>query len=146
MTTIKSNFFKGYNMLIAGLLSILGFSTSCNILPLAEYGSPSAKYIINGKVTSVETGKAIKGVRVSMQGDSTLTNADGSYQVVEKYGFPGDQLLQITFKDIDGAANGEYANIDTVVEIKDPQYTGGDGDWYSGEATEEFSIKLNPKK
>ena len=54
--------------------------------------------------------------------------------------------FNIEFIDIDGAENGEYQSLDTIVEFKDPHFTGGDGDWYAGETSKEFNIQLNPKK
>ena len=81
-----------------------------------------------------------------MLGDSVMTDINGNYQVTDKYGFPKDQTYDIKFKDIDNAQNGQFENLDTIVEFKDPIFKNGDGDWYRGETEKEFNIKLDPKK
>jgi len=141
---MKIKILKTYNVLIAGLLAILGFATACNSKD--EYGTPSAKFIVNGKVKSSETDQPIENVRVTVQGDTAYTNASGGYQVVDKWGFPTDQTYIIEFKDIDGELNGEFSDLDTIVEFKDPKFSDGNGDWYSGETSKEFDVKLTPKK
>lgn len=141
---MKIKILKTYNVLIAGLLAILGFTTACDSKD--EYGTPSAKFIVNGKVKSSETDQPIENVRITMQGDTTYTDVNGAYQVVDKWGFPTDQTYNIKFLDIDGEANGEFSDLDTIVEFKDPKFTNGDGDWYSGETSKEFDVKLTPKK
>jgi putative lipoprotein (rSAM/lipoprotein system) len=144
MKTARIKFLKTYNVLIAGLLAILGFSSSCDSKD--EYGTPSAKFMVNGKVKSLETDLPIENIRVVMQGDTAYTNADGTYQVVDNWGFPSDQTLHIRFQDIDGVANMEFSDLDTIVEFKDPKFTGGNNNWYSGETTRVFDVKLAPKK
>ncbi|MDY0104616.1 MAG: radical SAM-associated putative lipoprotein [Lentimicrobium sp.] len=141
---MKIKILKKYNVLIAGLLALLGYTTACDSKD--EYGTPSAKFIVNGKVISSETDQPIENIRVTMQGDTTYTNADGVYQVVDNWGFPTDQTYKIDFNDIDGAANGGFSGLDTIVEFKDPEFSDGNGDWYSGETSKEFDVKLTPKK
>lgn len=141
---MKIKLLKTYNVLITGLLAILGYSTACDSKD--EYGTPSAKFIVNGKVKSSETDLPIKNIRVTMQGDTTYTDFNGAYQVIDKWGFPTDQTYNIQFSDIDGEANGEFSNLDTIVEFKNPKFTDGDRDWYSGETSKEFDVKLTPKK
>jgi putative lipoprotein (rSAM/lipoprotein system) len=141
---MKTKILKTYNVLIAGLLAILGFTTGC-IIKL-EYGAPSAKFIVNGKVKSSETDQPIENIRVTMQGDTAYTDANGVYQVVDKFGFPRDRTYNIDFKDIDGVINGEFSDLDTIVEFKDPKFINGDGDWDHGETSKEFDVKLTPKK
>lgn len=140
---MKIRFLKTYNVLIAGLLTMLGFSTACDSKD--EYGTPSAKFVVKGKVKSSVTDQPIENIRVSMEGDTSFTNARGEYQIADKWGFPSDQTYHIEFRDIDGETNGEFNVLDTIVEFKNPEFTGGDGDWYSGEATKEFDTKLNPE-
>jgi len=141
---MKIKILKTYNVLIAGLLAILGFTTACDSID--EYGTPSAKFIVNGKVKSSETDQPIMNVRVTMQGDTAYTDVNGAYQVVDKWGFPKDQTYDLEFVDIDGEANGEFSDLDTIVEFKDPIFINGDGEWYSGETSKEFDVKLTPKK
>lgn len=147
---IKTNYamrikiLKTYNVLLVGLLAILGFTTACDSKD--EYGTPSAKFIVNGTVKSLENDQPIKNISVTIQGDTAYTDVNGAYQVVDKFGFPKDQTFNIEFSDIDGKANGEFNDLDTIVEFKDPKFTNGDGDWYSGETSKEFDVKLTPKK
>ena len=49
MGTVYHSILKGFNWILAGLLSLLGFSvTSCGATD--EYGSPYAEYELKGKV------------------------------------------------------------------------------------------------
>jgi putative lipoprotein (rSAM/lipoprotein system) len=141
---MKIKILKTYNVLIAGLLAILGFTTACDSKD--EYGTPSAKFIVNGIVKSSGSDQPIENIRVTMKGDTSYTDANGKYQVVDKWGFPSDQTNNIKFQDIDGAVNGEFYDLDTIVEFKDPTFTGGDGHWYSGETSKDFDTKLTHKK
>lgn len=146
MKKVEIKFLKFYNAIIFGLLAILGFATSCEILDSpVGYGTPTAKFIVNGNVKSIETNNAIDNIRVVVQGDSSQTNSQGEFQV-EIVEFPIEQTFNIKFKDIDGAINGEYEDLDTVVKFTNPKFTNGDGHWYSGETTKEFDIKLTPRK
>ena len=83
---------------------------------------------------------------LAMQTDSVYSDNKGNYQVVDEFGFPISHSYSITFTDIDGTANGEFQTLDTVVEFKDPVYTGGDGHWNEGETQKEFNVVLKPKK
>lgn len=144
MKRVQIKMLKSYNVLIAGLLAIIGFASSCDSKD--EYGTPSAKFIVNGKVTSSETEQPIENIRVIMQNDTSYTNPEGVYQVTDKYGFPTDQTYNIKFQDVDGEINDDFNNLDTIVKFTDPKFSGGDGDWYSGETSKEFDVKLTPKQ
>lgn len=148
MKKVKIRFLKTSNAIIAGLIALLGFAASCEKEndTKVEYGTPSAKFIVNGKVISSESNLAVENIRVVMKGDTTRTDSDGKYQVMDEYGFPGSQAYDIQFQDTDGAENGDFQDLDTIVEFIDPQYTNGSGNWYSGEASEELNVELNPKK
>lgn len=142
-------FLKTHNVIIAAFLSLLGFASSCEkINPdiQVEYGSPSAKFIINGKIESADSNKPIENIRVIIQRDTAMSDSEGKYQVINTWSFPTAQSFNIKFQDIDGISNGEYQNLDTIVEFKNPQFKNGDGHWYSGEATTDFNVKLKPKK
>lgn len=144
MKKARNRILRSYNWLIATLMAMLGFASSCE--PVAEYGVPTADFIVNGNVTSEETGQPIRNIRVSMQGDTSITNADGTYQVIDRWGFPTEQTYEIQFSDVDGETNGEFIDLDTIVQFKNPEFSGGDGDWYSGKTSKEFNVKLKPKK
>ena len=144
MKKVEIKFLKSYNAIIAAILVILGFASSCDSKD--EYGTPSAKFIVNGKVESSENNAALENIQVIMQSDTVRTDENGNYQITDKWGFPVDQTYTIQFRDIDDIENGEFENLDTIVEFKDSQFTDGDGDWYEGETEKEFNIKLTPKK
>ena len=146
MKKVKIRFLKTSNAIIAGLIALLGFTASCEKDSKVEYGTPSAKFIVNGKVVSSNSNQAIENIRVVMKADTTRTDSEGKYQVVDEYGFPGSHSYDIQFQDTDGAANGDFQDLDTIVEFVDPQYSNGSGNWYSGEASEELDVELNPKK
>lgn len=140
---------KTYNTLIVGLLTLLGFSSSCDKngnFGGDEYGVPSAKFIVKGKITSSDTNQAVKGIQVNMQNDTTYTDENGQYQVSDNYGFPSDQSYVVEFKDVDGEQNGEFENADSTVVFKDSEYSNGDGNWYAGETSKELNVKLSSKK
>ena len=147
MKRVKNKFYKTSNAIIFGLLALLGFASSCSKEPNSkvEYGTPSAKFIVNGKVNSKETNIPIKNIRVVMDRDTSFTDNEGNYQVVENNGFPDNQTFHIHFQDIDSTINGDYENLDTTVEFVNPQFVNGDGHWYEGETSKEFNVKLDKK-
>lgn len=151
MKKIKIGFLKKYNAIISILLSLLGFSTACEHgldeygAPAVEYGVPYATFIVKGNITSETTGNAIPNIRVVMNYDTAYTDADGNYQV-ENTEIPIDQTFPIVFDDIDGESNGTYQSLDTIVEFEDPEFTGGDDSWDSGETEIELNAKLKSEE
>jgi putative lipoprotein (rSAM/lipoprotein system) len=101
---------------------------------------------VQGKVVSLSNDQAINNIQVVMKGDTVMTDQNGNYQVADKFGFPTDQTYTVRFKDVDGALNGVYDNLDTVVEFKNPKFINGDGHWYKGETEKDVTVKLSPKK
>ncbi len=94
METVFHFILKGFNWILAGLLSLLGFSvTSCGATD--EYGSPYAEYELKGKVTDMN-GDPIQGIEINYGGiynnvlspsyiseiyKSPQTQKDGSYDI-----------------------------------------------------------------
>jgi len=149
MKNLKIEFLKKHNRLISFLLSILGFSAVCVLNGCAygtpvEYGVPNASFIVKGTVKSENNSALIPHIRVVMGNDSTYTDSSGNYQV-ENNGFPQDQSYLLKFKDIDGSVNGEYQTQDTIVEFKDPQFTGGSDSWYAGRTEKVVNVNLKSK-
>lgn len=146
MKKTKTNFLKFYNIILVGVLSALGYAscTKPGPDPVAEYGVPSAKFIINGTIEDQETGDPIENIKVTIHQKTVAADAQGKYQIIEN-GFGGDMTFNIQYRDEDGIANGEYNDLDTIIEFKDPQFVNGDG-WYAGETSKEFDIKLTPKQ
>ena len=134
---MKIKFLKTYNAIIAALLAILGFSCGSS---LDEYGTPEAKFIIKGKVSSKDTQQPIENICVNMGRNTVFTNVKGNYQVTV-WGFPEDQACLVKFHD----TGGMYMDLDTLIEFKNPQFTGGDKKWYEGEASKTVDVQLTTK-
>jgi putative lipoprotein (rSAM/lipoprotein system) len=160
MAPIKLKFLNSYNSLIVLLISVLGFSSSCDLISY-EYGSPHADFIINGKIESSANNEMIPDIIVEMRnvkntddGQSNIrlvatgfsNSWTGSYRLTDNATSPEDKTYQIKFIDTDGALNGEYETLDTTVVFKDTKFKGGDGHWDRGVAEQELNIKLKPKK
>ncbi|HET6557713.1 MAG TPA: radical SAM-associated putative lipoprotein [Prolixibacteraceae bacterium] len=156
MVAIKRKFFQSVNSMIVFLISLLGFTVSCEVE--AEYGTPHADFIIHGKITSVADSKPIPEIIVEMryvdeeasyQSGLMATgfshHTTGSYDVSSRTN-PDDQTFRLRFIDTDGPKNGEYETLDTTVVFQDPKFVKGDGSWYRGYVTKELDIKLKPKE
>ncbi len=147
MKRIEIKWLKMFNSLIYMALSMLGFSmSSCGGIG-SMYGTPEADFIIRGKVTDKRTNQPIENVEVEVSGDwnKTSTDANGKYKITVN-DFPESQTFPVRFRDVDGNLNGLYMDLDTIVEFKDPEFTGGKGNWYEGKTTKEFNIQLDPKE
>ena len=144
MKKLKIKFLKKYSALIAAVVGLFS-SSPCSMVQPVEYGTPSARYVVDGKVTDNGTGKPIENIRVSMGGDTAFSKADGSYGIVRDVTFPKDTSFTLKFEDTDGSANGQYANLDTVVKFKKSEFKGSDGKWNYGENHKNIDIKLNKK-
>lgn len=143
---MKKAALKTYGKIVGILLSLVTFLTGCDWPfspePIAEYGVPSAEFIIKGKVTSSATEKPIKNIRVVIPGikyplqglDTTYTDANGEYEV--KYGdFPiFSEQYKVIFSDTDGTNNDGQFKSDTlkVSFSAEDQIKKGSGSWYSG--------------
>jgi len=150
-----------YTRIISFFLVLLGFS-SCDGIgpdPVDEYGVPSAKFKVNGKIADAESEeeKAVKGIKVVIGQayenetskhvhyiDSVLTDKDGKFDlsVIE---FPTSQKFILKIEDIDGVENGLYETKTEDVEFSDPTFQNGSGNWYEGEATKDVgTLKITP--
>jgi putative lipoprotein (rSAM/lipoprotein system) len=151
MKKIRLSLFKRLNTLISFMLSVLGFGAACSLssceygTPAPHYGTPYSTFKVKGNVKSEVTSNAIPNVRVVMGFDTTFTDKSGNYQI-SNTNFPDNQSFLIKFIDIDGETNGEHQDLDTIVEFIDPEFTGGTGDWDSGETEKEVNVKLKEKE
>jgi len=143
MKKAETNYLRFYNFVILGLLTALGFSVSCS--SQMEYGMPSATFKVNGTIEAKDSKMPIENIKVVMRGDTAFSDSNGKYYLEDKYGSPGNSIYDINFIDYDGSLNGEYKNLDTLVEFINPEFEGGDGHWYEGEITREFNVELMPK-
>lgn len=154
---MKLKVYSFYSRIISFCLIVLGFGSCSNDDDLVvEYGTPSAKYKVSGKVVSEDTKQPIKGIRVVMienideskfpyiQGDTVYTNAEGKFDTGELLHFPHNKF-KIKIQDIDGANNGEFEDKEQIIEFKSSDYIGRDR-WYEGEAQKDMgTIELTPK-
>lgn len=133
---------KTYGKILAFVLSLFGLH-SCDIVePRVEYGSPSADYIVKGKITSADTKKPIKGIRVITpydmykgQADTVTTNEAGEYEVKKNRIFPYEYgKMKIYAEDPDGVANDGIFEPDSleVTFTKNDLIKKGSGNWYEG--------------
>lgn len=146
---MKRKLLEKHNRILSFLLALTGIGAACTFggceygVGPVEYGTPSATFKVNGKVTS-ESGAKIQGIRVIMQTDTSFTNPEGIFQV-ETVDFPGDKNFNVKFDDTDGELNGAFQSLDTIVSFVNPEFKDGDGHWYLGETSKEFDVKLKPK-
>lgn len=142
------------NKILAGLLSLLGFSlAACDKIGADEYGCPYADYEIKGKVVD-DNGKTINGIQVIIPDpfgneeythrDTLITNSAGEFDarpVVTTFGT--DITFKITTKDIDGTDNGgAFEETITEVPFKKEDLKGGSGSWNYGSAQKEVTITM----
>ena len=140
MGTVYHSILKGFNWILAGLLSLLGFSvTSCGATD--EYGSPYAEYELKGKVTNMN-GDPIQGIELNYGGKSPQTQKDGSYDI--KFEDSPMGIVRIIAKDIDGPENGSFET--DSIDVKIEGFEGGKS-WFHGKAEVNIpDIKLKEKK
>jgi putative lipoprotein (rSAM/lipoprotein system) len=142
---------KSTNWILAGVLSVLGFS-SCDIENHGqeEYGTPYATFTFRGKVTD-EAGKPVKDVKIEVMEEQSeqpvnpvLTNASGDYTSTFQ-DFPM-QNFRVIASDIDGETNGSFQNDTVQVKISKEDFDDkGNGNWNQGSATKvvNFVLKEN---
>ena len=135
----------------------MGVSTGCDpfIPGGCEYGTPTAKFKISGRVTDSKTSDAINdiGVISSMKfrydsieqqniWDTAYTDNTGNYYI-EMNLFPISDTVYLTFYDNDSTESDFYFRKDTAVFFNSEDLTGGDEGWYSGETQATCNIKLD---
>ena len=82
MKIIASKYLKTYNALIVTLISFLGFASSCDPLGgKAMYGTPSADFIVKGKIEAANTNHPIAGIKVEMSKERDTENGKIQYKV-----------------------------------------------------------------
>lgn len=155
MSRVHRLFLTGTNKLLAGLLTLLGFSvTSCE--PTDEYGSPYATYEIKGKVVN-EEGTAIPDIQVVISApnvygeedmfayrDTLSTDKQGQFEIQKGLeAFGEDLTFKIKAEDIDGEANGgSFEETTTEVTFKNEDLKGKSGNWNLGKAEKEVTLTM----
>ena len=159
---MKTKVVSFYVKVVSFLLMLLGFQ-SCNTA-MVEYGTPSATFKVKGKVQDSDTKEPIKNVRAVLvrvqhhensnqkieniyETDTVYTNNAGEFST-SVTSFPKSNVeFKIKFADVDDVENGEYESKDVEVIFDNPEYQGGSGSWYKGEAAENIgTIDLEPVK
>ena len=156
-----------YEIIAGAILSILGFGacTADNNLEekykhnLAEYGQPSATFILKGTVKSEETGESLFGINASLKKfiytdqkgtkhfliKDAVSDQDGIVNIkLGDYEFYPDDTMELILQDVDGEENGGLFQTDTLrMNRLSMNKTGeGDGRWYDGEFTIGFEAAL----
>lgn len=153
---MKHKIYSLTTQVISFILVILGFNACSGEIPTA-YGTPTAKYKVNGKVVSEDASKkAIEGIQVVLieddeegrykpylRGDTLLTDKEGNFHI-ERHDFPEDNF-KVKFKDIDGAANGSFREKEIKITFTKKDYKKGSGSWFKGTATKDLgTVELAP--
>ncbi len=145
------------NRLMAGLLALLGFAGCTDPMDddngpiICEYGTPSAKYNVKGKVLDADTQKPVAGIRVvsgvlypsegkyrlSYYPDTLYTDAQGEFETV-RGDFPTDKYRFI-WEEVDGDTYKKDS-----IDVGVGKFSGASGHWYEGEA--DISVTLNIEK
>ena len=143
----KIKYHKLKHWLLATAAGLLGVNVGCDF-PV-EYGCPTADYEVKGRVATQDD-VPINGAEVSLDEKyyfytSDTTDADGRYYIqFSKVPIDGD-TLKVYFSDIDGEANGHYADTTVKVVFNPSDLHGGDGHWYEGHAAKEVDVKLRER-
>lgn len=154
---MKNSILKTSNWIYGLIIGLLGFSQGCKSLggSSVEYGQPHADYKISGRVTDASN-NPIKNIEVNIL-EHTYDGKEYSVKKINtddlgKYiythvGGSGEMTFSIKYTDTDGVENGgEFENMTQDVEFKRGDFTGGDGDWYAGEATKNVNTTLTLKE
>lgn len=116
------------------ILAILG----CSTMVTACYGVPEVPFEVKGRVVDAQTGKPIKGIRVTVSsgcgygatsgvgsmanpGDSypqsEYTSPDGSFSVTLYEHYSPDGFM-VECSDVDGESNGSYESSKEAVPVE----------------------------
>lgn len=155
---MKNLFLKPFDKIILALLGCIGFLTGCNIIhpPIAEYGVPSADFIIKGTITDSISSTPVANIRV-IRGDSSslayprfdtiYTDSKGKYQSTVS-AFPVESpAFHLKTDDLDGVQNvGDFQRktVEVVFTSSDWIEKKSSG-WYEGKAQKTVDIKLKKK-
>lgn len=137
---MKKIVLKTYAKIVAALLGVVSFVAGCDLIPSgdtrAEYGTPSADFVIKGKVVDKSSQKPIENIAIirkmrSHGIDTARTNAKGEYEL--KFNdFPGIDHW-IFAEDLDGTENGGLYAPDSInVNSSTMQNIKKGSGWYKG--------------
>jgi putative lipoprotein (rSAM/lipoprotein system) len=167
MKKFNRKFIKGTNWALAGLISLIGYS-SCEDevnYPRDEYGTPYAKFIVSGKVTDTEQ-QGLKNIRVVVPKvdhhqratsgfipdqkiitnevhDTLYTKENGNFEY-EYTGIPTNDSINVILQFEEVAETPRFESDSAKVTFFSSELREGDG-WYEGAATKEIEIRLKKK-
>ena len=137
---MKIKALSSYSKILAFFLVMLGFS-ACK--SPKEYGTPTAMLNLKGKVINEKTYEAIYAIEVTVQevgGNghfqeiTSVTNSLGDFCFHVNVETAAARTYKISFKDIDGEANGEFEGKEVIVNVLKEDFIGAESGWNGGEA------------
>lgn len=152
---MKKNILSTSNWIYGILISLIGFSFGCSKFGKKAdmYGSPSANFIISGKVTDKQN-NPINGIEINLIEktdnksytlQTTKSGDNGEFHIIHTDS-PREITYTVSYHDADGEANGgDFEDMSQNIEFKNEDYTGGSGMWYKGEAKKTANAVLTLK-
>ena len=147
---MKKIVLKTYSKIIAWILTALGLYTSCDIVEPAEYGTPTADFVVKGTVTNARTQQPISDMTVINKSytapygnDTVRTDANGNYELKFTATAFGAEDLTVYTSDTDGEENGAY--LSDTIRIKShelKQIEKRRKNWYNGKFEGKADFKL----
>lgn len=163
MKTLNNQVLKAVNYILAGILALLGFS-GCSKDDgsdlVSMYGSPHTTFNLYGKILNASD-KGIPDIKIEFKtkmghdekgnavflpcNSAVITDQYGNFS--SSYSYLPTDVIRIVATDIDGEANGSFANDSIDIKISDNEYVGGDGDWNWGTVSKEnITIALKERE
>lgn len=147
---MKKRLLKYINWLLSGVVTLLGFQ-SCDVLELREeYGSPYAKYNIDGLITDMQ-GRGIEGETVIIRPTSKEGDPIYGYEyadsiktdVTGRFKYSKDDYHYATqFRIVATGKDGKYEPDSVQINLdKTKKGTG----WFSGEYSSHVDLSLKEK-
>ena len=162
---INKIIFKGINLALAGILSLLGFVGCVKHEPI-EYGSPHADYTVKGTVVNKATGKPIEGIRGTYNTKTfgtmygviptpytpksyVFTNPNGEFKLTDRFVageyiiVDGNVNIMVYLEDVDGEENGLFLSVNQLVDFSKAEQSGKPKNWYEGEYTLNVNFEMD---
>jgi putative lipoprotein (rSAM/lipoprotein system) len=143
MKTNRKKIIKRINLVLVGVISMLGFA-GCE-----TEGTPYVNYTVKGKVVNKADGKPIKGIRVGYSPElfwaipmygviptpyqpkkHVLTDAKGEFELTDRFNaeeyqiVDGQPILPVSVEDIDGEENGLFQPEYLQVNFSNAEHSG----------------------
>ena len=112
---------------------VAAFATAA-CFPVLAYGMPHADYELDGVVVSAETGEPIPGIEVELEAANAVvatSDAAGAWSLrVSGASFCLPDACRVVARDVDGAENGAFQDLEIAVPLT--RARRGSGDWDEG--------------